>query len=176
MADSYQSGGTTLPEAATKNIQFTNSAYEAARKAEELGLTITSGWRSQEQNAAVGGIKGSDHTKGAAYDVAGPQSAMDAFAEWAKNSGLFDYTLWQTEGHYDHVHVSWNPDGTAAETTQTGTVNNPGGIMFGFIRLAMILVLILIGLFFFFGAFPQTEAVNKQAKKSLKGVMNHAKK
>lgn len=168
MANTGQGGGTSLPAVATENVTLTDSAYQAAIKAMELGLTITSGFRSEEENAQVGGASNSDHLTGTAFDVAGNQSAMDEFATWAKNSGLFDYTLWQTEGHYDHVHVSWKEDGSKADTTKTGQSSKVGGIAFGFIRLAFIILLLIVGLAFFFGAFPQTEAVNKKAKEAVK--------
>lgn len=94
-----------------KGLQMTRAARAAIDKAEELGMYITSAYRSPEHNREVGGSKTSDHLEGRALDLDGGYAANDAFAEWAEESGLFDYVLWQEPGHYDHVHVSWEVSG-----------------------------------------------------------------
>lgn len=53
-------------------------------RAAELGLTVTSGYRSPEHNAEIGGAPNSNHTKGStgnpgAIDVAGPANALRDF-------------------------------------------------------------------------------------------------
>jgi LysM repeat protein len=89
---------------------YTKATHAAIAKAKELGLRITSGYRTNAESVAVGGYAGDNHTTGMSLDVAGNWNAMDKFAKWAKSSGLFRYVLWQTEGHYNHVHVTWNKD------------------------------------------------------------------
>lgn len=104
----------------TSGLKMTNAAKAAIAKASEYRLTITSGYRSKADDIRVGGTGKGYHTLGQALDVAGTKSNMDAFAKWAKGSGLFRSVLWQVSGHYDHVHVSWT-------ATDTGTPS--GGIV-----------------------------------------------
>lgn len=93
-------------------FKMTSAAKKAIDKAKELNLRITSTYRSPEESVRVGGTATDYHTKGQALDVAGTASNMDKFAKWAKGSGLFRSVLWQVAGHYNHVHVSWNLDGS----------------------------------------------------------------
>lgn len=99
---------------AVKTSKGYNSA--AAGEAEKLGLTKTSGYRSEADNKRVGGSKTSDHLTGNATDYAGSAKQMLAYAQWAAKSGLFTKVIYggkdwisgrkDTE-HDDHVHVSW---------------------------------------------------------------------
>jgi hypothetical protein len=87
---------------------YNSKAAKAVReKVKELGLKITSAYRSPKHNASVGGSRTSYHMKGQAYDVGGPKHKLDQFAAWARSSGLFRKVLWQVKDHYDHVHVDW---------------------------------------------------------------------
>lgn len=115
-------------------LKRTSAANAAIERAAELGLTITSGYRSPAKDKAVGGTGRGYHTLGQALDVAGSKSAMDAFAKWAKHTGKFRSVLWQVAGHYDHVHVSWLLDGSEKSKWNPpagGLVNNgdKGGII-----------------------------------------------
>lgn len=111
-------------------LKRTKAANAAIQKAAELGLTITSAYRSPAKDKAVGGTGRGYHTLGQALDVAGSKAAMDKFAAWAKQSKMFRSVLWQVAGHYDHVHVSWNLDGSQL-TPQNGVVKrgDSGGIV-----------------------------------------------
>jgi hypothetical protein len=97
----------------TKNVSDSGRGYnsEAAKwvraKVKEMGLTITSAYRSSKHNAEVNGSPTSKHLSGRAYDVAGSVAKMDVFAEAARESGLFNNVLWRVKGHFDHVHVDW---------------------------------------------------------------------
>jgi hypothetical protein len=76
-------------------------------------VTVNSGYRSPESNAAVGGSKTSDHCKGQAADIeiAGVPNAE--LAQWIMNN--LDYTQlileFYTQGIPDSgwVHVSYDP-------------------------------------------------------------------
>jgi hypothetical protein len=76
-------------------------------------VTVNSGYRSPESNAAVGGSKTSDHCKGMAADIeiAGVPNAE--LAQWIMNN--LDYTQlileFYTQGIPDSgwVHVSYDP-------------------------------------------------------------------
>lgn len=99
------------------NLVMTKAAKQAIAKAKEMGLTITSAYRSSAEDKRVGGTGTGDHTKGLALDVAGSVSKMNAYAKWAKESKLFRIVLWQVADHYDHVHVAWVNDGSKSDGT-----------------------------------------------------------
>jgi peptidoglycan hydrolase-like protein with peptidoglycan-binding domain len=148
--------------ASLNGLKRTNAANKAIEKAKELGLTITSAYRSPEHDKRVGGTGRGYHTLGQALDVAGSKAKMDAYAKWAKGSGLFRSVLWQVAGHYDHVHVSW--DAASAEKwgePTNGIVNNgdKGGIVEAIQKL-----LGSINIDGYFG--DQTEAAVKQFQKN----------
>lgn len=86
----------------TENLA-SRAAYE---KAQELGLTLTSGKRNPGDLGVP--AQYDFHGVGRAYDFAGPVSAMEAFYEWAKSSGMFAEILYGADvDHGNHVHVGW---------------------------------------------------------------------
>jgi nucleoid-associated protein YgaU len=104
--------------AASKNgVIMTDSAKKAFAKASQLGLRFTSGYRTASEQRALGLSPTESHGLGLALDFAGEWSKMDAFAKWAKSSGLFSLVLWQVKGHYDHVHVAYKKDRVATPAT-----------------------------------------------------------
>lgn len=88
----------------TMGLKFNEKLQEAYNKAIATGLRFTSGYRPGST-----GPKGKpdSHSQGMAMDFAGNPAQMKLFSEWAKTSGLFTEVLYQTAGHYDHVHVGW---------------------------------------------------------------------
>lgn len=88
----------------TNGLKLNAQLQEAYNKAIASGLRFTSGFR-----AGSTGPKGKpdSHSQGMAMDFAGSSVQMKLFADWAKKSGLFTEVLYQTAGHYDHVHVGW---------------------------------------------------------------------
>jgi hypothetical protein len=80
-------------------------------------IFISSGYRSDALNKAVGGAKSSQHCKGEAIDI-----DMDGNANGVTNKMVFDYIkdnlnfdqlIWEfgTASNPDWVHVSYNSDG-----------------------------------------------------------------
>lgn len=165
----------------SNGMNETAASMEARRKASEMGLRVTSTYRSPAENAAVGGMKGSAHTKGLALDVAGSTSDMAAFARWAKASGLFETVLWRTPGHFDHVHIDWSANGPAPTAgaslpEQNGVTGYLSTISFTVIRASVLLILAIFGIMFLFSAFPVVESVVKSAgKHTVKNLKNQAK-
>ena len=114
---------TDLPYIATNGVKRTYASDKAWEKATELGLTLTSAYRSPSHSLSQQNPK-SDHIKGTAYDFAAPMTdkgikKMDEFAKWAHGSKLFKQVIWQgkdlvngwaVSGHYDHVHVAWKEE------------------------------------------------------------------
>jgi len=77
-------------------------------------VTVNSGYRSPESNAAVGGSKTSDHCKGQAADIEIDGVPNPELAEWIQNN--LDYTQlileFYTQGQPNSgwVHVSYDPN------------------------------------------------------------------
>ena len=75
---------------------------------EKLGkpITISSGYRSQAVNKAVGGVSSSQHTKGQAADLQCSDNAK--LFKIIQEQGKFDQLLWEfgNEKQPDWVHVS----------------------------------------------------------------------
>lgn len=68
----------------------------------QSGYRITSGYRSPQHNAAVGGAPNSDHLRGEAYDIVVPSMSTAQAAAKLKGAGGF----LKDEG--DHVHWSYD--------------------------------------------------------------------
>jgi hypothetical protein len=122
-----------MPNDATYNIKPSGASQQALQKASELGLALTSGWRSKEHNASVGGSPNSFHLYGQAYDFSGDKAKMREFAAWAKKTGLFAEVIYESKGHYDHVHVAWRPG--AGGTPDTG---NEKALQIGLAVMALV--------------------------------------
>lgn len=75
---------------------------------QKYGLVVTDTWGSPEYNASLGRSPNSYHGDRAnpAVDIAGSQSAMHAAADEIIAMGGWRQILWQTAGHYDHIHVA----------------------------------------------------------------------
>ncbi|MFF3320632.1 D-Ala-D-Ala carboxypeptidase family metallohydrolase [Streptomyces sp. NPDC002889] len=99
-------GGAVSAGTAKSNALRTMWKLEAMRHA--LGdqpLTVTSGFRSQACNDAVGGAAGSRHLYGDAADLgAGPHS-LCKLAQQARNHGFNGILGPGYPGHSDHTHV-----------------------------------------------------------------------
>jgi hypothetical protein len=76
-------------------------------------VVVTSGYRSPEVNAAVGGSKTSDHCKGQAADIEIPGVPNAELAEWIRDNLDFTQVILEfyTQGIPDSgwVHVSYDP-------------------------------------------------------------------
>jgi len=78
------------------------------------GVKVSSGYRSPEVNAAVGGSKVSDHCRGQAADIEIPGLPNMELATYIKDNLKFTQLILEfyTPGVVDSgwVHVSYNPD------------------------------------------------------------------
>lgn len=170
----------------------------AMQQAKQQGLRFTSGFRTKEEEMKLGGSTKSMHLSGKAYDFAGSKSAMKSFSSWAKASGLFTEVLYETDGHYDHVHVGWatgkHPDGKTYVGDHTLIDKKPGkvsdsahslpgvtggsfteNIFSNTVRVVLIGLCLVVGVVFFLKAFPIDKALPlppqaKMLKKIVKGV------
>ncbi len=69
------------------------------------GITITSGTRTPEENAQVGGVENSNHLTGNAMDFVLPEGMTFKDVEARLKEGRFNVKELIDEG--DHVHVAW---------------------------------------------------------------------
>lgn len=70
-----------------------------------FGVTVSSGYRTAQHNAEVGGAPNSDHLTGNAVDFVGSQSALQKLQAWA---GRFWYVEPWSQTGGTHVHISFN--------------------------------------------------------------------
>lgn len=159
-----------------QGLKLNDKLKQAYDKAISIGLRFTSGARPGSTGPSG---KPDSHSQGMAMDFAGSKQQMDDFAKWAKSSPLFTEVLWQTEGHYDHVHIGWQEGkhqagkmyvgdhtlidrptgdgggdlnaGTASQGSDNGFITNA---FMGVIRAVIILVFLILAVYFFFQAFP----------------------
>lgn len=159
-----------------QGLKLNDKLKQVYDKALSLGLRFTSGYRPGSTGPSG---RPDSHSQGMAMDFAGSKDKMDEFAKWAKTSPLFTEVLWQTAGHFDHVHVGWQEgkhqagkmyvgdktlidrptgDGGGALSTGTASPNSDKGFItsafMGIIRAVMIIVFLIIAVYFFFQAFP----------------------
>ncbi|MDA2130546.1 hypothetical protein PDM92_31175 [Bacillus cereus] len=159
-----------------QGLKLNDKLKQVYDKALSLGLRFTSGYRPGSTGPSG---RPDSHSQGMAMDFAGSKDKMDEFAKWAKTSPLFTEVLWQTAGHFDHVHVGWQEgkhqagkmyvgdktlidrptgDGGGAISTGTASPNSDKGFItsafMGIIRAVMIIVFLIVAVYFFFQAFP----------------------
>lgn len=172
----------------TTGLKLNERLQEAYNKATGSGLRLTSGYRPGSTGPSG---KPDSHSQGMAMDFAGNAGQMKLFAEWAKKSGLFTEVLYETAGHYDHVHVGWQEGKHQAGKTYVGdhklidrvgggalgdlqtvggaTGGTSGGdkaglatsLFNGIFRVLMIIICLIGGVYFFMNAFPQMKQIIK---------------
>ena len=80
-------------------------------------IYISSGYRSEALNKAIGGSKSSQHCKGQAIDIDRDGHSLPSNAEifeYIKNNLEFDQLIWEfgSNTNPDWVHVSYNTNGS----------------------------------------------------------------
>lgn len=94
--------------------KLADNIFEPIRNHFRCPILISSGYRSQGLNNAIGGVKGSDHLKGMAIDI-----DMDNTPNGVTNKMIFDYIknnlkfrqlIWEfgDSENPDWVHISYN--------------------------------------------------------------------
>ena len=111
-----RNGINNMPNAEhTENlIELANHIFEPIRKHLNKPIHISSGYRSKELNAKIGGASNSQHTKGQAIDIdqGNRKENMEIF-DFIKNNLEYDQLI--NEFNYDWIHVSYNTDGKQAK-------------------------------------------------------------
>jgi len=101
---------TPSPEVVEHLRKLCTDILEPARVA--LGpMRISSGFRCEKLNVAIGGSKTSAHCKGYAADVIPLQAGRREFAKWVKDHCNFDQIILEfgTADNPDWIHVSNEP-------------------------------------------------------------------
>jgi hypothetical protein len=102
------------PEHTENLIELANKIFEPIRKHFNKPIHISSGYRSKELNAKIGGAKNSQHTVGQAIDIdQGNRKENIEIFDFIKNNLEFDQLI--NEFNYDWVHVSYNTNGKQAK-------------------------------------------------------------
>jgi hypothetical protein len=102
------------PEHTENLIELANKIFEPIRKHFNKPIHISSGYRSKELNAKIGGAKNSQHTVGQAIDIdQGDRKQNIEIFDFIKNNLEFDQLI--NEFGYDWVHVSYNTNGKQAK-------------------------------------------------------------
>jgi len=92
-------------------IEIANNIFQPLRDGIGKPIRISSGYRSEKLNKAVGGSKTSQHNKGQALDLVATTgfTNKDIF-DYIKKNLEFDQMIWEfgTDKNPDWVHVSYN--------------------------------------------------------------------
>ena len=92
--------------------QLAENIFEPIRNHFGSPIYISSGYRSQKLNAAIGGSMNSQHSRGMAIDIDmdGTDIKNSAIFEYAKTLP-FDQLIWEfgTKDNPDWVHISYSP-------------------------------------------------------------------
>lgn len=106
-----------LPPFARANIEaLVNEALDPVREAYGKPIYMTSGYRCEKHNKEVGGVNGSQHTKGEACDIhAGSPEENLKLARLVVKNGKYDqliiYPVKSGSMLPQFLHVSWKRNG-----------------------------------------------------------------
>ncbi|HKR04422.1 MAG TPA: D-Ala-D-Ala carboxypeptidase family metallohydrolase [Bacteroidia bacterium] len=81
-------------------------------------IYVSSGFRCVKVNAAIGGAKNSQHTKGLAADIKVSGMSVENFYQFIKNSGLKYDQLIQEFDAWVHISYSDTPRGECLRATK----------------------------------------------------------
>ena len=91
-------------------LYLTQYLLDPIREAYGKPIIITSGYRSQELNKAIGGSSGSQHSNGQAVDIECSTGYNGDLFNLIYDSKLYDQLIWEfgDDQSPDWIHVSWN--------------------------------------------------------------------
>jgi zinc D-Ala-D-Ala carboxypeptidase len=100
----------------TKNLKLiAESVFEPIRANFRQPIRISSGYRSQALNAAIGGAMKSQHSSGEALDIDmdGTEISNAEIFKFIKDKLAYDQLIWEfgTKENPDWVHVSYSASG-----------------------------------------------------------------
>ena len=109
----------TPPPEVQKNLQaLLDNVLNPIAAKYPTPYAINSGYRSPALNAAVGGVKNSQHMKGQAADITcGSPAANKKLFDWIVNQSGINYDQIIDEKGYRWIHISFNPSGCRKKVT-----------------------------------------------------------
>ena len=103
------------PEHIANFMLLAEKIFEPIREHFCVPIRISSGYRSKELNAKIGGSASSQHCKGQAVDIDmdGTSLTNKQVFDYIKDNLPFDQLIWEfgNEDNPDWVHVSYVPNG-----------------------------------------------------------------
>lgn len=108
--------GAGMPEDVWSNIKILAAQLETLRSHLKKPINITSGFRSENYNEVIGGVKGSQHTLGKASDIQikgmKPKKVYEAIEKLIDKGLMLEggLGLYDTFVHYDirGTHARWD--------------------------------------------------------------------
>ena len=103
------------PEHIANFMLLAEKIFEPIREHFNVPIRISSGYRSKELNAKIGGSATSQHCKGQAIDIDMDETLIfnKQIFDYIKDNLPFDQLIWEfgNEDNPDWVHVSYVPNG-----------------------------------------------------------------
>ena len=102
---------TPTPEAEANLVRLIEEVLDPIREQDGKPISVSSGYRCEELNSAVGGAKNSFHKTGCAADIhCKTNSCTRKVFEIAKTIGKYTELLYERSGSAIWVHISWDPN------------------------------------------------------------------
>lgn len=98
------------PEAEANLVRLIEEVLDPIREKFGRPISVSSGYRCDKLNAAVGGAKNSFHRSGCAADLYCKTNALTKQVfEIAKSLGKYTELLYERSGSAIWVHIAWDP-------------------------------------------------------------------
>lgn len=114
-------------KAAFQSMQLVaQTVFEPVRNYIGKPIKVTSFYRSQALNKAIGGSKSSQHVLGQAIDMKHTEGFTNAeIFQLIRHRGIFDQLIWEfgTDHEPDWVHVSYKPTGNRKQVLKSVKVD-----------------------------------------------------
>lgn len=114
VAEKYGISNLPPTEEVKENIEHTLGKLDLIREEWGRPIVINSGYRSEELNRKVGGVRNSQHIRGEAADL----RWQDGLLEFIIQRGGFDQLIKERKGNLRWIHVSFKKN----EEENRGTV------------------------------------------------------
>ena len=99
----------TIPKDLLMNIvRLHDNILYPLRKATGCPVNISSGYRCDLLNKAIGGVKNSQHNEAKAVDFTVKGQSNLAVINWIRKNCEFDQLIWEKVNGQEWIHVSYN--------------------------------------------------------------------
>lgn len=127
---------TPTPQHLESMKMLAENIFQPMRDSFGVPIYVSSGYRSEELNKAIGGSRTSQHSKGEAMDIDmdGHSSEVDnqEVFYYILNNLDFDQLIWEfgSDTKPDWVHVSYNPNGDQRGEVLRAKRNSKGKVYY----------------------------------------------